>query len=308
MKPQVFSKAFLSFFTLIFCFTILTPVHAQKEIKKKRKEYQKDAKRQTERRIDNAVDDVIDSGLDAIFKKKKKKKHDEDDVMVDSEIYDEIEEANRVNLEDDDIAFNDFTGSFTMKYEVKTGGEVNHGASGTAIYHFDRFKSVYQPLETDGTKNVTMIYDLEKRTMTTVQDRGNVKSAVILKRPAVTVPKQDETAPKITRLSSTRTIQGHQCYKYLVEKQNEIITLWVAEDLVYNFHKLMLSVQNQNKKSEKAATHYSNQISGMPLQMTIESKTEDEAIVIDIRALEIGFIEPSLFDLSGCQVTDMTDY
>lgn len=271
--------------------------------------YKKRAQRKTERRVDRTVDNAIDDVLDGIFKKKKKNKAPNDDVyMEDSDVYDMEEEDDTVT-KDDDITFNDFTGGMTMTYETKISGNTDAEASGKSKYYFDRFQSAYQPIERNGSANVTMIYDLKKKTMTTVQHRANDKTAIVIKRPAVTVSKGTSTEnPKVTRLSSTKTIQGYQCHKYLVENDNELMTLWVAEDLRYNFHNLMLSVQNQTKKSSKAARNFSSEVKGFPLEIVVESKTDDEVTTIKISNLEVGFVDPSIFDLSDCEVTDMTSY
>ena len=266
------------------------------------------AKRKTERRVDNTINDAIDDGLDAIFKKNKKKKKDkEDDFDFDDEdTYDGSSSDNYEVVSVEDITYNQFTGSFTMDLTTTTSGRTNPDQSGTVNYFFDRQKSAFQ-VNANG-KPTTMIFDLPEQKVTTITQKDDgTKLAIISNRQPVKI-NQSRGSAEVTRLSSTRNIDGKTCNKYLVDTDEELITMWVAESLAADFKSLMLSVQSQGSKDGKLAGDYLNQIDGFPLDITIESKVKDERTHARVSNLKVGSVSQSVFSTAGAEVIDTTNY
>ena len=303
MKEQFFQFRIITILSLSAIF-FASPISAQ-IVDKKAKEIGKTAKRKTERKVDRAVDNVIDDGLDVIFNNKKKKKKD-DEWEDDWEDTDEITEQTEEYIDDSDIVANDFIGSFSLETKTFVNGELRSQESNTTRYSFDRHKTAVQPQ--NQTDTPTLIYDLEKRTLTTIQSQASNKTAVVIKRPDAKIEKVKAKDIKITPLTVTRTVNGYSCKKYVVDKPEEIVTMWIAEELYYNFRKLMLSGQAQNRNAGELVGDHFKDIYGFPIKITIEGKNEDRIIEMQLTNINSGNTDSSVFDLSGAQVTDMTKY
>ena len=302
---KIFSQVSL-FSLLMLLFTFGTsPLLAQ--IDEKADEYKKTAKRKTERKVDRTVESAIDDGLDAIFKKKKKKKSDEDEWDDDGDWEIETTETKTtVEYSDEDITSNDFIGSFVLQADTRVNGQTVPDESGTTRYTFLRDKTGVQPLNSPGSP--ALIYDLQNRTLTTVKSQNGNKNAVVIKRPDAKIEKSGKRDVTVTPLTVTRNIQGYDCKKYLIDKPDEIVTMWVADEFYYNFRILMLSGQAQNRNGGEFSGDHFKTIYGFPVKMTVESKTEDRVTEILLRDIKSGNPDDSLFDLSGAQITDMTEY
>ncbi|MGK0363307.1 MAG: hypothetical protein ACI85O_000352 [Saprospiraceae bacterium] len=304
MKEQ-FSQFRITTLIVLVAIFFVSSLSAQ-IVDNKAKEIGKTAKRKTERKVDKAVDNVIDDGLDAIFNKKKNKKKKDDEWEDDWEDTDETTEQTEEYVDDSDIIANDFIGSFSLETKTLINGEISPDESGTTHYSFDRNKTAVQPLNQPGSP--TLIYDLEKRTLTTVQAQNGNKTAVVIKRPDAKIEKINSKDIKITPLTVTRTINGYSCKKYVIDKPDEIVTMWVAEELYYNFRKLMLSGQAQNRNAGELAGDHFKDIYGFPVKITVEGKSEDRITEMQLTNINSGNTESDIFDLSGAQVTDMTKY
>ena len=306
MKNPAYSILKLSSLFLMLCF--FSPGLSAQVVKEKAEDYAGDAKRKTERRIDRKVDDAIDSGLDKIFNRKKNKKKKDAETfeppVTDAEVYETDSAPTSYKLEEvADVSSNSFTGSFKMDVTTQKSGSVDSDASGITDYYFMPTKSANR-VNKKG-ENVTVIYDLQSKSMTTLKEKSNgSKVAVVLDRPSTQKIALTSDQIKVTRLASTRMIDGKKCTKYLVEAPEDYITLWVAEDIHCNYDLLMRSVNAAAKTHlQKVTTAYG--ISGLPMQITAESTVRDEMIEMKISNLVQGTPDASVFNTDGADVTDL---
>lgn len=289
---------------------VLSAPNLRAQVADKAEDYADQAKRKTERRIDRSVDNAIDKGLDKIFNKnKKKKKEDESNEppMTDAEVYSTDAGPSTYKLEEvADVTSNAFTGSFKMKVTTQKSGSVDGASSGEMHYYFMPTQSATQVQQKD--EAITVVYDLQEKSMTTIKKKpGGNKVAVILNRPSTQKLALSSDEIKVSRLASTRTIQGKTCTKYLVEAPNDYVTLWVAEEVHCNFDLLMRSVNAASKDHlQKVTTGYG--IYGLPMKITVESTVRDEVIEMDLSDLVQGTPDANVFNTDGADVTDLRNF
>ncbi|MBK6622487.1 MAG: DUF4412 domain-containing protein [Saprospirales bacterium] len=302
---------------LAFCcaFSAASALTGQIDLDKKIEEYLKKGERKVEQRVDREVDKKINEGVDEVFekkpkkekKKKKSKKGEETAGQVETPAappppkYYKLEETT-------DITRNDFIGSFVMKVEVSRDGSSTPAVSETRTLHFAEKATAVQITSSAG-EPATVIYDLEKNTMTTVKQGAGGKVAIILKKPVSKRIALTSENIKTTALSSTKLIEGQQCAKFLVETPDDFITIWVASGLEYNYDLLMRSSNTQQSSIQnllKVSSNYG--ILGLPMEMVIESKINNEIVQMNLSALKIGVVDAAVFDITGADVTDMTEY
>jgi hypothetical protein len=218
----------------------------------------------------------------------------------------ENEENTYYDLQEaEEVGYNEFNGSFKMEFKTTRDGNVINGESGANYYYFDRFQSAVKSAD-EADSDVTIIYDLQEKTMTTVKKSGSNKVAIIIDRPVSQKPALSASEISVRELSSTKNIEGYECKKYVVETPNDLITLWVSTELQYNFDILMLSVDARGKKEmQKISSGYT--IYGLPMEMVVESLVRDENIRMNISDLKVGSPNKNIFDLSDCDVTDMSN-
>lgn len=300
---------------LVFCCAMvcLTPLSGQIDIDKKIEEYLKKGERKAEQRVDREVDKKIDQGLDEVFdkkaKKEKKKKGKKGDETTAEPTVTTPPAPKYYKLEETtDIARNEFSGSFSMKVEVFRNGAAVPAITDNRTFYFAEKATAVHFLSSAG-EPATVIYDLEKNTMTTVKQGAKGKVAIILNKPASRRLALSSENIKTTALSSTRVIDGQTCAKFLVETPDDFITIWVASGLEYNYDMLMRSSNTQQSAIQnmlKVSSNYG--ILGIPMEMVIESKIQNEIVQMNITGLKIGPVDASVFDFSGADVTDMTEY
>lgn len=287
----------------------------QIDLDKKIEEYLKKGERKVEQRVDREVDKKINEGVDEVFEKKPKKEKKKKKNKKDEETAGQTETPaappppKYYKLEETaDITRNDFTGSFVMKVEVSRDGSSSPAVSETRTMYFAEKATAVQFTSPAG-EPATVIYDLEKNTMTTVKQGASGKVAIILKKPVTKRIALNSENIKITALSSTKLIEGQQCAKFLVETPDDFITIWVASGLEYNYDLLMRTSNTQQSSIPnllKVSSNYG--ILGLPMEMVIESKINNEIVQMNLSALKMGAVDASVFDITGADVTDMTEY
>ncbi|MCB0644726.1 MAG: DUF4412 domain-containing protein [Phaeodactylibacter sp.] len=289
---------------------VLSAQGLQAQVTDKAEDYANQAKRKTERRIDRSVDNAIDKGLDKIFNKNKNKKKEaetNEPPVTDADVYATDAEPSTYKLEEvADVTSNDFTGSFKMAVTTQKGGSVDEASSGEMHYYFMPTQSATQVEQ--GGEAITVVYDLQQKSMTTIKKKpGGNKVAVILNRPSTQKLALSSNEIKVSRLASTRTIQGKKCTKYIVEAPNDYVTLWVAEEVHCNFDLLMRSVNAASKEHlQKVTTGYG--IYGLPMKITVESTTRDEVVEMDVTDLIQGTPDANVFNTDGADVTDLRNF
>jgi len=256
-------------------------------------------------KVNQSIDRTIDKGLNEVFKKPKSSSSSSSKKPTASK----SKSSNEVSTADaNELESNEFIGSFRLEVETSEQGKVIEEESGEATYYFDKTKSACMPNRTSKNgEKYTYLFDLEQKTMTVIKESSSKKIAVIQNRPAIRITQKAANNKKmeVTKMASTQTFEGHKCTKTLIEDGEQVYTLWVAEDLPYNFRTTLLSATSESDELGLLSPVF-NKVEGFPLRITVESKQEDKTIKINMRGIKTTVPEAKVFSTVGCEVTDLT--
>lgn len=289
-------KIWLCFYiTIIFCTTTIKAQIFDPEKTAKRTETK------VKNRVNRKVDNTINDGLDEVFNSKKTKTNQPKKKSTSN-----IEHSNVVDVEP--LTKNDFVGQFRLEIETSENGKINDDHSGNANYYFFETKSVCIPKKENIKDVTTYIFDLIQKSVTIIKDNDKKKVAVIQNRPLIKIVSDESTGKKpkmeVTKLTSTSIIEGRKCYKYLIEEENCVSTLWVCSELPYNFRNLMISSTLEYEDNGLISEIY-NKIDGLPLRIIREYKTIDKTVNIYIRNILVGKPDNDYSSLKDCEIMDI---
>lgn len=204
----------------------------------------------------------------------------------------------------------EFIGSFdAIMQEFKKGKPTDDAA--TMSYYIDSYQMAVVA-KTDQDQPMHSIFDRQKGTMTLLMDDDGEKTGIVMKMPKVSVKDKkgasntDNNATMPTKTGKTKVIDGHLCYEYLMQtNDNDLLHMWVAPDMKYNFAESMNIMQMQQKGNQKDLYQQAG-IDGTTLQMQIEDTKKEEIVQIDYRNFVVGKVDKSKFSTAGYQLTNMS--
>ncbi|MDX2282689.1 MAG: hypothetical protein NW241_00945 [Bacteroidia bacterium] len=210
-----------------------------------------------------------------------------------------------------------FQGSFTMEFNSYKNGKLDKDNPIIVQYHVDeyRFAMVPQPAS-DGASSI-IIYDRQKRTMTTksVDSKGK-KTATVMNIPRFMLTVDAKGSPDAAPASNgttvkatgrTKTIEGFLCKEWIADGPESSTTMWITTDWAFNYATVFDFVKvwdAQSGMTTGASNQY--QVSGSWLEMHTQSKKEDsktDNFIKNIRRMH----DASVFSLDGYEVSDMTN-
>lgn len=210
--------------------------------------------------------------------------------------------------EGEPVTPSEFIGSFTMEVTGYKKGKVDEKSSMKVDYYFDEYKMALAPT-LDKKEKTTMIFDRRDKSMTTLIDKDGEKSGMKMKMPKLKLDqmrgdKDADTEFSYERTGETKTIDGYQCRKYLMEGEDYKGYAWVAEDFAIDFSSLFSFIDFGNKKNNPNAFSL-DEVNGFPLESHIEFKDKKESVDTKIKNIQSGQVDAAVFDTSDYNIMDL---
>lgn len=229
------------------------------------------------------------------------------DKTVEVETESEIITISESDEKPTNVQASPFIGSFTMTIS-DLGQPANKAKKNPPIvttcfvdsYQYASFMDM--PGEEKEMDKVRVIVDRKENTQTILTENNGEKKGFKSKRPNVDVRRKNgkpEEAPKVTKTSKNRTIDGYLCYLYTVETKDDLSEIWVTNALDIN----MLDIYGSDKRMNAKMTAYS-EIKGFPIENMITDKKDGTQVLMKVSNIKKGLSDKSMFSTEGYEIMD----
>ncbi len=217
----------------------------------------------------------------------------------------------QVKVEDDNDPFvpNTFTGSFRMEmHSFRNGVEDKDGPRSIQYWSSPDMTLISMPgMASKGGPRTEMkvLTDLKgKWTYMLMQDpRGN-KTAMKSRKKKISFadPVHEKEQGKFTVTDETKMIEGHLCKKVVGTTEDGTWTGWVAQDIALPFgdvaNSMSISPIRKNHQDWKG-------LEGFPLEFETVEKNGKDSVVVHVKDLHIGAVDPSVFSIADYKVMEI---
>ena len=213
---------------------------------------------------------------------------------------DEVETIDKIaSLEDVEVA------TFTMEITDKKKGKPSKNSPMRMTYYLNHGQIAIKP-EMEDEQNTVMIYDIEDKTMTTLIDQNGERTGMKMKMPSFKLDSKelDGFDATIEATNETRTIDGYDCKKYLIESSDYKGHAWITEEVDLDFEKIF-SFLNIKKDSKSKMPKFGD-IDGFAMETYSKHKSKDEEYEMKVIDLKVGEVDEAIFDTSEYTITDMS--
>lgn len=200
----------------------------------------------------------------------------------------------------------DVVATFTMEVSELKNGKPTKNDAMRMTYYLNGEEIAIKP-EMDDKQETVMIYNTESQTITTLIDQKGEKSGMKMKMPKMKMNSEDmdDIDFTVTPTDETKTIQGYECKKYLIESSDYTGHAWITEEVDINFQRIF-SFLNNKKKGNSKMPKFGN-MDGFAMETYSKNKKKDEEYLMKIVDLKVGEVDESIFDTSGYAITDMSN-
>ncbi|MCW5898346.1 MAG: DUF4412 domain-containing protein [Flavobacteriales bacterium] len=216
-----------------------------------------------------------------------------------------------VNMVEDKDPYepNRFIGSFRMVMHSLKDGKEEKGSPYTMELHSKADMVLMKPeVKEKGMREMGILTDLKgKWQYTMMTDDKGKRTAMKMRKMKLTMPddaesQEDGKAPKVERTNETRTIEGHNCRKYVVTSEDGRWVGWVAEALEAPFMDMMRSFGGGGLPQARSAP---GGVNGFAMESEFTSADGRETMRILTRDLVVGKVDDKVFSLQGYDVMEM---
>ena len=213
-----------------------------------------------------------------------------------------------VKVEDDNDPFtpNEFVGSFRMEMHqfVK---DVEAKDSPTNMRYWSSPDMTMIGIAPEGSKGaeMKMLTDLKgKWSYILMADEKGNKTAMKSRKKKVTfkTTEPDDENATFTVTNETKVIDGYTCTKVIGTTEDGTWTGWVAKDLAIPFGDIANGMSRsamQKKKRDWGG------IEGFPLEFETVDKNGKDKMVVYMKDLQIGTVDPGVFSISDYKVMEI---
>lgn len=215
--------------------------------------------------------------------------------------------GSKVTIEEDNSPFKplDFTGSFTWEIH-SSKNDVPEKNSPTFLHMgFDAEHMAWKPEVKDSKEEMHLVFDLKNKVnYTLMTDKKGKRTGIKMKAKRIVVSDvdDDKEATQVVRTDETRTIEGHTCRKYTFKDNDGHGEAWIAEDIKFNVFEAMGHMVGARADGWQKAPYR-----GMVMESTWHSTDGKEKVVVQVRNLVVGKVDPTLFSTAGYEMQDMTN-
>ena len=212
-----------------------------------------------------------------------------------------------MKVEDDNDPFtpNEFVGSFRMEMHqfVK---DVEAKDSPTNMRYWSSPDMTMIGISPEGSKgsDMKMLTDLKgKWSYILMTDDKGKKTAMKSRKKKVTFKTtEDDENVKFTVTNETKVIEGYTCTKVIGTTEDGTWTGWVAKDITVLFGDI---ANNMNRSAMQKKKQDWGGIQGFPLEYETVDKNGKDRMVVYVKDLQIGAVDPSVFSISDYKVMEI---
>jgi len=215
-----------------------------------------------------------------------------------------------VKVEDDNDPFtpNEFVGSFRMEVHSFVKG-VEAKESPTNMRYWSSPDMTLIGISPEGSKGaqIKMLTDLKGKWsyMLMTDEKGN-KTGMKSRKKKITFNTSESDSGKdngkFTVTTETKVIEGHTCTKVVGTTEEGTWTGWVAKDIVVPFGDIANSMSRSAIQKKKQNWEG---LQGFPLEYEIVDKNGKDKLVVYVKDLQIGSVDPSVFSISGYKMMEI---
>jgi len=294
---------FIGIFALIALFAVPDFVYAQPTLDRIQRRAEQKVNRKLQREVDRTIDKTVDKTIEsAKGEDSRSSKNKKDDEFSDGVIFEAEDEKPR------EVKPNEFIGSFTMEVEdYNSNGRLKRNGQTTVRYTIDTWQLAISMLDENGKEENRIIYHNRDNYMVTFTDLEKGE-AMKMTPPRIRTSAVAESASKykFNKTGNTKTILGYLCHEYEYTTDDGSGTAWLAKDLtgameaMFNFSFINQSNQADGELLGQFAEY------GMWLENEFIKNNGERSHSV-ITQVESGKIDPTVFDLSRYNVTDLTN-
>lgn len=216
----------------------------------------------------------------------------------------------QVKMVDDNDPFtpNQFEGSFRMEMHSYTNG-VEQQDSPVHMRYWSSPGMSLIGISPEGGKGseLKVLTDHEGKWnyMLMADEKGN-KTAMKSRKKKLVIEGQEESgaeaASKFTVTNETRMIEGHLCTKVIADTEDGTWTGWVAPGIAVPFG----DIANRMSRSAIQRKQQDWQgLQGFPLEYELVDKNGKDRMVVQVKDLQIGTVDPAIFSIADYKVMEI---
>lgn len=214
----------------------------------------------------------------------------------------------QVKMVDDNDPFtpNQFEGSFRMQmHSFSKNVEQKNSPTNVRYWSSPEMSMIGLAVETGQGSELKMLTDHKGKWsyMLMADEKGN-KTAMKSRKKKVTVTEDEQAVDngKFTVTKETKMIEGHLCTKVIATTEDGTWTGWVAPDIAVPFGDI---ANNMNRSAIRKKQQDWQGLQGFPLEYEMVDKNGKDRIVVYVKDLQIGEVDPSVFSISDYKVMEI---
>ncbi|POY34819.1 hypothetical protein C3K47_18445 [Solitalea longa] len=195
----------------------------------------------------------------------------------------------------------DFVGSFKM---LISGDEVMQPVEMLCYYKDQAWAMTMAPEQMKGGK-VRIIFDAKTKETYTLMDMNGNKMGFKGKAKDLEEMMKDKAEPKITETKETKAIDGHPCKKVIVETEDSLIDMWVAQDMAFNLQSMFANMGGpKGGGPTRNFSKYAKYFKGPSLETLVTDKKKGTKTTMLIKDIKKGDVPADIFSTEGYQLMD----
>lgn len=214
----------------------------------------------------------------------------------------------QVKVEDDNDPFvpNTFVGSFRMEMHIFKGAtEQNGSPANMQFWSNPEMTLIAMPKLDQGGGEIKMLTDMKGKWsyMLMTDAKGN-KTAMKSRKKKVSYDQsaKEGDASKFTVTNETKVIDGHTCTKVVGTTDDGTWTGWVAKDIAVPFGDIANSM---NRGAMQKNRQNWQGLQGFPLEFESVDKSGKDRVVVYVKDLQVGEVDPHVFSVSDYRVMEI---
>ena len=215
--------------------------------------------------------------------------------------------AQQVKMEDDSDPFtpNAFVGSFRLEMHSFTKDvEQKDSPVNMRYWSSPEMSLIGISPESGQGSELKMLTDHKGKWsyMLMADGKGN-KTAMKSRKKKITFTEAEQADNgKFTVTKETKMIEGHLCTKVIATTEDGTWTGWVAPDIAVPFGDI---ANNMSRSAIRKKQQDWEGLQGFPLEYEMVDKNGKDRMVVYVKDLQIGEVDPSVFSISDYKVMEI---
>lgn len=199
------------------------------------------------------------------------------------------------------------TGHFTMDVKAFKNDQPDPKKNTVIEYHFNGSEVAF--VLPDSKNKTIIIMNPQTRVSTTLIDDGKSKTGTKMKLPNLLLGKDDPGKTyTVTATDESKVIDGYNCRKYLFENEDYTGYIWVTNDIKWPYAEMANLFGKMLGSQNSSFIKINGDLTGFPILAWQKEKKGKDSFETSYKNIETGKYNQVLFDTTGYEVTDMTQF